>query len=125
MVFIMNNDGYELPNVSKAQINKYLTECYVENVYVTVPKFKIVSEYDLKFILEKYTHFRLPDNHRLNHKACIEVDEQGANTSTANYITSENIPKTFRFELNRPFEFHIIKRIKNQNIFLFSGCFTN
>ncbi|KAI1286173.1 Leukocyte elastase inhibitor [Halotydeus destructor] len=108
-----------------------------EDVYLSMPKFKLETSYELKPILSKMGVNRVFDEiqanlsgiigesflfvNRVLHKAILDVDEEGTEADVVSVIemvdmaTFEPEPETYR--INRPFLFFIRDTVFSVNLF--------
>ncbi|WUR04398.1 serpin-type proteinase inhibitor19 [Vairimorpha necatrix] len=119
-------------NFSNIRISDVLSSLKLHDVFISMPKFTIETEIDIKDKLKLENLQGIFDGHsflnifkdtaitnpELIHVAVIDIDEKGTSASTVTYeyaITCLLHPKEIIFEFNSPFLFYIIKTITNNS----------
>lgn len=131
----------ELAETSLSQIiddlNKYTPPIgYDDDVHVILPKFKIITAFNLNYILQVmgiYDVFREADADLSDispnalyisnavHRVEIEVSEEGTEASSATVVEAQNKIEPAIFRANRPFAFLVYD--KETKSILFAGIY--
>ena len=125
-----------LRDLSEVNLEHWLTQFEDLRVEISLPRFQIEGEYDLKNALgclgmevaftaeADFTPMLLTPQFisKVKHKAVVEVNEEGTKAAAATAVVmTRSLPKTF--VVNRPF-FFLIRDIKNDTT-LFTGVVVN
>lgn len=146
-IIVLPNNSTSLESIESRltyeKLNKFLLNSVeLIEVNVTIPKFGVESEIDLKAVFEKMEMgemfkqkpdlaglFEKPKDLRVSkaiHKAVIEVNEDGSEAAATTGLTIENRSGFTRSEIfvaDRPFLYYI--RDVNNKVILFSGRVQN
>ncbi|MDD4385510.1 MAG: serpin family protein, partial [Bacteroidales bacterium] len=144
MLVVLPNEDISIKNfeqnVSLENIDNYIDLLSKREVYLTLPKFKFESEYELKPILSNlgmpiafsnaadFTRMSKKPELKIDevyHKAFVEVSEEGteAAAATAVVIVRKSVGVTLEFNVNRPFMFLIRDNVSGTIVFM--GRVTN
>jgi serpin B len=144
MLVVLPDRGLDtLPDLETTYNNAVNSLCYEDKVVVSLPKFKLETEYKMGDTLKKmgaelafsdfadFSGITSADALKISeviHKAFVQVDEEGTEAAAATAVgmmrcTSVRMPKQCIFNADHPFVFFI--RNNETNTVLFSGRVTN
>lgn len=139
MVAILHVNNYEPPLLSDDDLSQCIDKCVKHDVKISIPKFEIETEHNLKTMIGSFFKQnmececdKISDNlivDQIIQKIIIRVDELGTEAAAITkvgmaksaYKRAAPQPEPKVFNANKPFSFHIVKKVKNNNVILFSG----
>lgn len=133
LVVIMNVNGYDAPLLSDDELSYCINNCVECEVKINIPRFKIEVAHDLKSMINSYSKQNM--NHvvdnisksglivsKIVQQIIIRVDEKGTEAAALTKIEKTKskskpvITKPKIFNADKPFSFHIVKKVNNKNV---------